>query len=142
LDGWFRLAAVAERVAEQLVGLGALGAGAEYEVGGLDGIPRTVQGEEDVGAGELEFGGGLQGDRLAEQRVCDGRAAGLQGERTQGVQCVGVPRHRGDHLAVDPFGFLHPAGHVELLGLAEEGVDLLRPFAHAVGVAPGGGNAQ
>jgi hypothetical protein len=54
------------------------------------------------------------------------------------MQGLGVPRRGGENLAVDLFSVRQPPGGVKLLALPEQGVDLLRPFAHAKDVAPGG----
>ncbi len=46
------------------------------------------------------------------------------------MQGLGVPRRGGENLAVDMFSLRQPPGGVKLLALPEQGVDLLRPFAH------------
>ena len=133
----FRLTAVAQGVTEDLMGLGAVRARAQHQPRGLGSLLRAVQGEQRVGAGQLEIGGRLQADRLVQQCFGDRRPPGLQGQRTEGMQRLRMPRHRRDHLPVDLFGLRQPAGHMKLLPLPEEGVDLLRPFAHAVGSSAG-----
>ena len=46
------------------------------------------------------------------------------------MQRIRVARHRRYDLTINLFSFRQSACHVQLLTLAEEGVDLLRPFAH------------
>jgi hypothetical protein len=91
-----------------------------------------------MGSRQLKFGGGFEVDGLDQQRLGDGGFTGLQRECAQRVQRIGVPRRGCDHLAVNLFCLRQPPRPVELLALAEEGVDLLRSFAHAPGSSAGG----
>ena len=142
LDRPFGLPQVSQRMAQKLMCLGTGRPRTQDRTDSTLGLGRLVQPKQRVRPCELEVRGGFKSNCLTKQTVRHRRIAQLQCQGAKRMQRVSVPRCRRDHLAIDLLSLCQPASHMHLLTLAEEGVDLLRPFVHALGVAEGGRNAQ
>jgi hypothetical protein len=84
----------------------------------------------------VKGGRGLQRHGLPDQDLGGIGSAGLQRNGAKRMQGVRMARACSEDLEIECFRLRQLASHVQALTLLEQDFDVLRPLAHAPGVAP------